>query len=74
VLVRQSCAISGITGIALTKLDVLDGFDEMKICTGYIWTARSSIISRPAAGSGAGRADLRDHARLAGNHSNLFSR
>jgi adenylosuccinate synthase len=35
VLVRQSCAISGVTGIALTKLDVLDGFDTLKICTGY---------------------------------------
>jgi adenylosuccinate synthase len=27
--------VGGITGIALTKLDVLDGFDELKICTGY---------------------------------------
>jgi adenylosuccinate synthase len=35
VLVRQSAAVSGITGIALTKLDVLDGFDELKICTSY---------------------------------------
>jgi len=35
VLVRQSCAISGVTGVALTKLDVLDGFETLKICTGY---------------------------------------
>ena len=35
VLVRQSAAVSGITGIALTKLDVLDGFDRVSICTGY---------------------------------------
>ncbi|SHJ16092.1 Adenylosuccinate synthetase [Palleronia salina] len=34
-LVRQTCAISGISGIALTKLDVLDGFDTLKICVGY---------------------------------------
>ena len=34
-LVRQSVAINGIDGIALTKLDVLDGFDEIKICTAY---------------------------------------
>ena len=34
-LVRQSLKISGVTGIALTKLDVLDGFEEIKICTGY---------------------------------------
>lgn len=36
VLVRQTCAISGVTGIALTKLDVLDGFKKIKICTGYM--------------------------------------
>ena len=35
VLVRQSIALSGADGIALTKLDVLDGFDEIKICVGY---------------------------------------
>jgi adenylosuccinate synthase len=35
VLVRQSAAVSGVTGIALTKIDVLDGFDTVKICTGY---------------------------------------
>ncbi len=35
-LVRQTCATSGINGIALTKLDVLDGFDTLRICTGYM--------------------------------------
>ena len=35
VLVRQTCATSGVNGISLTKLDVLDGFDELKICTAY---------------------------------------
>ena len=35
VLVRQSAAVSGITGVALTKLDVLDGFEKLRICTGY---------------------------------------
>jgi adenylosuccinate synthase len=35
VLLRQSAAVSGITGIALTKIDVLDGFEEVAICTGY---------------------------------------
>ena len=34
-LVRQTCVTSGVTGIALTKLDVLDGFETLKICTGY---------------------------------------
>ena len=35
VLVRQTCATSGVSGIALTKLDVLDGFPVLRICTGY---------------------------------------
>ncbi|MEM6857226.1 MAG: adenylosuccinate synthase [Pseudomonadota bacterium] len=35
VLVRQTCAVSGVTGIALTKIDVLDGLETVKICTGY---------------------------------------
>ncbi len=34
-LVRQSVALNGISGIALTKLDVLDGLPTLKICTGY---------------------------------------
>jgi len=34
-LVRQSVRVNGMHGIALTKLDVLDGLDEIKICTGY---------------------------------------
>ncbi len=35
VLVRQAIAVSGVAGMALTKLDVLDGFDTLMICTGY---------------------------------------
>jgi adenylosuccinate synthase len=35
VLVRQAVAVSGVTGVALTKLDVLDGFETVKVCTGY---------------------------------------
>jgi adenylosuccinate synthase len=35
VLVRQTCATSGVSGIALTKLDVLDGFKTLKICVAY---------------------------------------
>jgi adenylosuccinate synthase len=35
VLVRQSIAVNGIHGVALTKLDVLDGLDTLKICVGY---------------------------------------
>lgn len=35
VLVRQAARVNGINGIALTKLDVLDGLSELKVCTGY---------------------------------------
>ena len=35
VLVKQSCAISGINGIALTKIDVLDQFKDLYICVAY---------------------------------------
>ena len=35
VMVRQAVKISGIKGIALTKLDVLDGMDELRVCTAY---------------------------------------
>jgi len=35
VLVNQAVKIAGITGIALTKLDVLDGIEELKVCVGY---------------------------------------
>jgi len=35
VAVRQAITVGGVDGIALTKLDVLDGFDEVKFCTGY---------------------------------------
>jgi adenylosuccinate synthase len=36
VLVRQTVKTSGIDGIALTKLDILDGFSEIKVCVGYL--------------------------------------
>ena len=42
VMVRQAIKVSGITGIALTKLDVLDGLSELKVCSEY------RIDGRPA--------------------------
>ena len=35
VMVRQAVKINGINGISLTKLDVLDGMEELKVCVGY---------------------------------------
>ena len=51
VLVRQAVAVNGINGIALTKLDVLDGLDELKICTGYMLDGE--LIDYLPAGQGA---------------------
>jgi adenylosuccinate synthase len=47
VLVRQACAVAGVTGIALTKLDVLDGMEELRICTGY-WLGEQRLDHLPA--------------------------
>jgi adenylosuccinate synthase len=48
VLVRQAVAVNGLRGIALTKLDVLDGLAEIKVCTGYRLDGESSTICRRA--------------------------
>jgi adenylosuccinate synthase len=41
VLVRQTVRTSGIDGLALTKLDILDGFREIKVCVGYRFDGRT---------------------------------
>ncbi|MEW5963912.1 MAG: adenylosuccinate synthase [Pseudomonadota bacterium] len=51
VLVRQVAKVSGIDGIALTKLDVLDGFQEIKVCIGY--RLDGEIVHRLPAGENA---------------------
>ena len=51
VLVRQVAKVSGIDGIALTKLDVLDGFETIRICTGYMLDGEK--LDRLPAGSNA---------------------
>jgi adenylosuccinate synthase len=48
VLVRHAVRVSGITGIALTKLDVLTGIDKLKICTGYRTEREEFTESVPA--------------------------
>ena len=68
VLVRQAVAVNGINGIALTKLDVLDGLDEIKVCTGYRLDGERDRLSAGQPGrAGARRAGLRDAGRLEGN-------
>lgn len=50
-LARRAVKVGGVNGIALTKLDVLDGFEEVQICTGYTLDGAeiSSFPSSPAA-------------------------
>lgn len=51
VLVRQTVRTSGISGLALTKLDILDGFDQIKVCVGYKLDGKD--IDHLPAGEGA---------------------
>src|SRR5215207_144296 len=51
VLVRQTCRTSGINGLALTKLDILDGFPELQVGVGYRLDGRE--IDYLPAGEGA---------------------
>ena len=56
VLVRRAVRVGGISGLALTKLDVLDGFDELRICTGYRLDGRE-VRHLPAAPAAQGRVE-----------------
>jgi adenylosuccinate synthase len=49
-MVRQAIKVGGITGIALTKLDVLDGLNPLKVCVGYRLDGQSSNIFPSATG------------------------
>ena len=54
-MVRQACMVGGVQGLAMTKLDVLDGFHELKICVGYrVGGAQSKWLpASPGAQAGA---------------------
>jgi adenylosuccinate synthase len=56
VLVRQTAKTSGINGLALTKLDILDGFDEVKVCVRYRLDGRE-IDYLPASASAQARVE-----------------
>ncbi len=56
VLVRQTVSTSGIDGIALTKLDILDGFEEIRICVGYKLDGKE-IDHLPASEGGQARVE-----------------
>jgi len=40
VVLRYAVRVNGLTGVAITKLDVLDDFDTIKICTGYLYNGK----------------------------------
>ena len=61
-LVRQVVKVAGIDGIALTKLDVLDGFEELKICIGYMLDGER-IDHLPAGAAARRRASSRSTRR-----------
>ena len=66
-LVRQSAKVGGINGIALTKLDVLDGFKELKICVGYdIDGKRFDYLPSAAHLQAAAKPVYETHRRLVG--------
>jgi len=56
VLVRQAVKVNGLDGIALTKLDVLDGLKELKVCTAYRLDGRT-IDHLPASTVGQARVE-----------------
>ena len=63
-LVRQTLKIAGIDGIALTKLDVLDGFKELKVGVGYMLDGeRIDRLPAEQRRAGARAAHLRDAAK-----------
>ncbi len=51
VLVRQAARLGGIAGLALTKLDVLDGMSTLKVCTAY--SLQGQLLHHLPAGMGA---------------------
>ena len=66
-LVRQTVRTCGINGLALTKLDILDGFDTIEVCVGYRLDGKE--IDHLPAGEGAQArvvAGLRNHRGLEG--------
>jgi adenylosuccinate synthase len=64
VLVRQAVKVGGIDGLALTKLDVLDGLLELKLCTGY--RVRCDLVRRLPASPAAQAAAEPEYETLEG--------
>jgi adenylosuccinate synthase len=52
-MVRQAVKLGGIQGLALTKLDVLDGMPRLRVCTGYRINGTGEVMRRLPAAAGA---------------------
>ena len=59
-MVRQTIKVGGIDGLALTKLDVLDGFAEIKSALGMIWMEKTGLLSGITNRAGESHANLRN--------------
>ena len=65
VMLRQAVRLNSLTELALTKLDILDGFESVKVCTAYRLDGRTDrLLPRPVRHPRRGRTGLRDLARL----------
>lgn len=51
VALRRSCQVNSVSGLCITKLDVLDGLDTIRICVGY--KSRGAVLSAPPIGADA---------------------
>ena len=51
VILRESARLNGLTDIALTKIDVLQGLGTLKICTGYTWKGQAMSVPPQEEGS-----------------------
>ena len=68
-LLRRSAQLSGVDGLCITKLDVLDGLDAIRVCTGYRIDGQATAPRADRRRRGrALRAGVRDAARLEGQH------
>ena len=72
VMVRQAGHVAGITGMALTKLDVLDGFDVLKICVGYKVEGSDKILDHFPSDAGAQATCTPVYEEMPGWHDSTF--
>ena len=70
VALRRAVQLNGVTGLCVTKLDVLDGLETVRLCIAYDWSMASASMSPPSGAERFGRCEpgLRGLARVASVH------